>query len=238
MKCTHQTKFDAFLCINAINLGICIRCDKIVTREVDKNMKIVLVRHGYTVGNDQGLYTGWSDTMLSEKGIKDLETYRDTYDYPKTDRYYTSDLTRTKDTFNILFGSHATIEESTFAFREISFGDYEDVKWTQINNIPYNDVYILNRPHVNGETISQVSLRIFGKLTAVLRDMQDCNQDSVTIVCHSGVIKTILMFLVPISFEAYRDIDTPNGLGYVLNVDFDRKNNDITLNRYDPIALK
>ncbi|CAM3459064.1 histidine phosphatase family protein [Erysipelothrix anatis] len=198
-------------------------------------MKVVLVRHGFTVGNDLGTYTGWSDTMLSDKGIRELKEYREAYNYPETDRYYTSDLTRTIDTFKLIYGEETPITESTFAFREINFGDYEDVRWDQINNIPYNEVYIQNKPHVNGETISQVSLRLFGKLTAVLGEMQKAGEDSVTIVCHSGVIKTILMFLKPVSFDNYRRIDTPNGLGYILDVDFDALNNYITLNYYDPI---
>lgn len=200
-------------------------------------MKIVLVRHGYTEGNDLGLYTGWSDTMLSEKGIEELKTYRDTYDYPKTDRYYTSDLTRTIDTFRILYGD-TPIEESTFAFREIYFGEYEDVRWDKVKGIPYNEAYIRNQQHVQGETISQVSMRLLGKLTAVLSDMKDKGEESVTIVCHSGVIRTIIMFLKPLSFDNYYMIDTPNGLGYVLDVDFDQQNNYITLNRYDKIPLK
>ena len=90
-------------------------------------MKIVLVRHGYTVGNDQGLYTGWSNTMLSEKGIKELQEYKETYHYPTTDRYYTSDLTRTIDTFNILYGD-TPINESTYAFREIKFRGFVIMK--------------------------------------------------------------------------------------------------------------
>ncbi|QIK56572.1 histidine phosphatase family protein [Erysipelothrix sp. HDW6A] len=201
-------------------------------------MKLVLVRHGYTVGNDQGLYTGWSNTILSRKGIEDLKQYRKEYDYPKTDRYYTSDLVRTIDTFHLLYGEETPIKESTFAFREIGFGDYEDLKWNEIDDVPYNDMYILNKPHVNGETISQVTLRLFGKLTQVFSDMSKNGEDSVTIVCHSGVIKTILIFLKSLPFSDFKEIATPNGLGYILDIDFDIENNFLTLNRYEPIPKK
>lgn len=201
-------------------------------------IKLVLVRHGYTVGNDLGLYTGWSNTLLSEKGIEDLKEYRDTYDYPKTDRYYTSDLTRTIDTFNIIYGENTPIKESTFAFREIYFGDYEDVRWDEIPAEPYNEKYIGNAPHVNGETISQVSLRLIGKLTQVFTDMLLQGEDSVTIVCHSGVIRTLIMFLKPLPFSDFYHIDTPNGLGYIMNIDFDPDNNYITLDNYVEIPKK
>lgn len=201
-------------------------------------IKLVLVRHGYTVGNDLGLYTGWSNTMLSEKGIEDLKKYREEYAYPKTDRYYTSDLTRTIDTFKLIYGEQTPITESTFAFREIYFGDYEDVKWDEIPAEPYNEMYIGNTPHVNGETISQVSLRLLGKMTQVFSDMASKGEDSVTIVCHSGVIRTLIMFLKPLPFSDFYHIDTPNGLGYVLNIDFDNDNNYITLDNYKEIDKK
>ena len=201
-------------------------------------IKLVLVRHGYTIGNDLGLYTGWSNTMLSEKGIEDLKHYRTTYDYPKTDRYYTSDLTRTIDTFNLIYGQETPIEESTFAFREIYFGDYEDVRWDEVPAEPYNEMYIGNIPHVNGETISQVSLRLLGKLTQVFAKLHENQEDSVTIVCHSGVIRTLIMFLKPLPFSSFYDIDTPNGLGFILNVDFDPLNNYITLDDYNLIPKK
>lgn len=201
-------------------------------------IKLVLVRHGYTVGNDLGLYTGWSNTMLSEKGIEDLKKYREEYDYPRTNRYYTSDLTRTIDTFKLIYGEDTPITESTFAFREIYFGEYEDVKWNEIPFEPYNEMYVINRPHVKGETISQVSLRLIGKLTQVFSDMVSKGEDSVTIVCHSGVIRTLIMFLVPIGFDRFYEIDTPNGLGYILNIDFDVDNNYIVLDNYVPIPKK
>lgn len=200
-------------------------------------MKVVLVRHGYTEGNDQELYTGWTDTKLSQKGIDDLKMYRETYDYPKTDRYYTSDLSRTIDTFRLIYGD-TPITESTFAFREINFGEYENLPWKTLQDTPYNESYIRNQPHVSGETISQVSMRLLGKLTAVLKEMEDEGQDSVTIVCHSGVIRTLIMFFTPLSFDNYYNIDTPNGLGYVLDIDFDSKNNYMTLNGYEAIAKK
>lgn len=201
-------------------------------------MKLVLVRHGYTVGNDLGTYTGWSNTPLSEQGIRDLKQYRETYDYPMTDRYYTSDLQRTIDTFQYIYEDRATITESCEAFREVHFGDYEDVHASEISGVPYNTMYVKNVPYVNGETISQVALRLFGKLTAILRDMEDHQEDSLTIVCHSGVIKTLLLFLSPTPFEQYLSIDTPNGLGYILDIDFDRTTNGIDMKSYKDIPLK
>ena len=41
--------------------------------------KIVLIRHGITVGNEQHMYYGSTDVSLSERGMHLLEKQRDDY---------------------------------------------------------------------------------------------------------------------------------------------------------------
>lgn len=183
-------------------------------------MKLVLIRHGKTEGNQQRIYTGWTNTMLSEEGIKELYEYKEKFKYPKTDRYYTSDLQRAVDSFNILFDDEVITEKSA-AFREVHFGEYEETPFSKNAKSPYYKKLISNNNDAKGETISQVGLRIFGKLSAIFREMKETNERSVTIVCHAGVIRVILMFLKPLMFETYYDIKTPNGLGYVLELNFE-----------------
>lgn len=190
--------------------------------------KLILVRHGKTEGNKKGVYTGWTNTMLSEEGIKELELFKDKYNYQKTDRYYTSDLQRAIDTFNILYPEES-IHESTKAFREVHFGIKENKPAIRESENAYFRALLTNNDRLQGETISQVGLRIFGKLTAILREMEHSNEDSVTIVCHAGVLRVVLSFLKPIPFDYYYDIDVRNGLGYILDLEFDSKNNLITL---------
>lgn len=200
-------------------------------------MKIVLVRHGFSEGNKAGTYTGWSDVPLANEGIEELHQLKKEYSYPLTDRYYSSDLTRAIQTFDILFGDNHTLEEISPDLREIFFGEYEGVHGDSVNE-QYHIGFFLNNRIANGETVSQFSYRVISKLEAILKDMKEKNCQSATIVCHSGVIKTLLIFLEHRPFSQFREIETPNGLGYILDLDFDSSINTIKLNSVTEISKK
>ncbi|MBK2402201.1 MULTISPECIES: histidine phosphatase family protein [unclassified Erysipelothrix] len=200
-------------------------------------MKIVLVRHGYTTSNEEGTYSGWSDVHLSKQGIEDLKQYKLEYAYPQTERYYTSDLTRTIDTFEILYGKETPIYESSKELREIYFGDYEDVHGDDVSE-NYFDGFLINKRIAHGETLTEFSYRIISKLECILKDMKANSVESSTIVCHSGVIKTLLIFLENRPFLDFRAIHAPNGLGYILDVDFDDSLNRIILKSVEALPKK
>lgn len=198
-------------------------------------MKIVLVRHGYSEGNKIGTFTGWSDVTLAEEGIKELEKFKNEYNYPETDRYYSSDLNRAVHTFSILFGEKHNLDEKSKDLREIYFGDLEDVKGDSID-FDFAEVWSLNEVYKNWEPRTEFTYRIISKLTQILRDLKESVEESATIVCHSGVIKGFLIFLQHRPYSDFRKIDAPNGLGYVLDLDLNEENGRIELNEVTPIS--
>ena len=42
--------------------------------------ELVLVRHGFSEGNEQGLLSGWSDVPLTQRGREELRELRRTAD--------------------------------------------------------------------------------------------------------------------------------------------------------------
>ncbi|CAM3700180.1 histidine phosphatase family protein [Erysipelothrix urinaevulpis] len=200
-------------------------------------MKIVLVRHGYSVGNKKGTYTGWSDVALTEEGIEDLKRYKEEYAYPKTDRYYSSDLIRAIHTFDILFGDEHELYEKSPELREIYFGNLEDQYGKDVE-INFSELWGLNERHENWETMTEFSYRIISKLEQILKDLQENNEKSATIVCHSGVIKTYLIFLGHRGFLDFKEIPTENGLGYILDMDYDADSGKVLMNKYQEIEKK
>ena len=200
-------------------------------------MKIVLVRHGETTGNQDKTFTGWSDVRLTDRGKEELKTYKKTHYYPKTDRYYTSDLTRTIETFNILFGDEADIFESSKELREIYFGDIEDQPQS-VHVEAFAQAWGQNIRQNNWETVSEFTYRIVSKLENILQDLQNEKLDSATIVCHSGVIKTLLIFLTHQPYQDFTKIKAPNGLGYILDLNYDQNSGKIFVNSYEAISKK
>ena len=200
-------------------------------------MKIVLVRHGETTGNQAKTFTGWSDVELTDKGKEDLTKYKETYHYPSTDRYYTSDLKRAIETFKILFTDQQEIYESSEELREIYFGDLEDQPQA-LHAENFAKSWGLNHRESNWETVSEFTYRIVSKLEAILKDLKENNLDSATLVCHNGVIRTLIIFLTHQPYADFIKIDTPNGLGYVLDLDYDMTSGKILVNNYQKIEKK
>lgn len=192
-------------------------------------MRIVLVRHGFSEGNLNRTYSGWTDVKLTADGIEELLKYKELYDYPVTQRYYSSDLNRCIHTFEVLFGDMHELHEKSDQLREVFFGEYENVAGDLVEP-GYFDRWLTNVREADNETLSEFSYRILSKLEKILEDMKNDAIDSATIVCHSGVIKVFLIFLGARKFSDFYDIPVPNGLGYVLDLDYDEEQGMIELN--------
>lgn len=93
--------------------------------------QLVLVRHGYSLGNEKSLFSGWSDVPLTERGRRELRELRQVIRYPRTGRYFSSDLSRCRETFQELYGPHIVLDGLRPEFREICFGSLENRPGTQ-----------------------------------------------------------------------------------------------------------
>ena len=67
-------------------------------------MIVHLIRHGQTNGNVDGFHQGWGDSHLTEKGQKQAESTKFLVSEVKYDRIICSDLLRTRQTCDIIFG--------------------------------------------------------------------------------------------------------------------------------------
>ena len=68
-----------------------------------KSYKIHLIRHGRTQANEEGLYVGRTDLPLSPGGLNALLALREGGGYPTAGRFFTSPLTRCRQTLEVLY---------------------------------------------------------------------------------------------------------------------------------------
>ena len=88
-----------------------------------KTYKIHLIRHGETEGNERGWYIGVTDLPLSPSGLTTLLHLKNTAVYPGAARFFTSPLTRCRQTLEVLYpGCH---QETVDGLAECDFGDWE-----------------------------------------------------------------------------------------------------------------
>ncbi len=86
---------------------------------------IYLVRHGESVANRDKIISGHFDTPLSEEGKKQAAKTRDELAHIQFDQAYSSDLIRTVETAEIIYGKSPHDSRRLIKLRERTFGELE-----------------------------------------------------------------------------------------------------------------
>ncbi|MFZ2316422.1 MAG: histidine phosphatase family protein, partial [Trichococcus flocculiformis] len=86
--------------------------------------RLYLVRHGETLFNTQGKIQGWSDSPLTERGIKQAQAVRDYFGSEgiRFDHAYSSTSERASDTLELITGMpYARLK----GLKEVNYGFFE-----------------------------------------------------------------------------------------------------------------
>ena len=173
-------------------------------------MKLTLIRHGKTIGNEQRLYYGRMDLPLTEGGMRELQALRGVH--PKAERYYTSGMLRTEQSLRLLYGDvpHEAVPE----LRELDFGDFEMRSYDDLKN----DAAFLawctgdNEANVcpNGESGVQLTERALRGVQKILRT----GIDSAAVI-HGGTIGSLMQAWFPAENGRFRYTPEP-GRGFTV----------------------
>ncbi len=157
-----------------------------------------MVRHGETEGNSALRYWGKSDVKLSIQGLAQAERLRDRLTCERIDAIYSSDLVRAKVTADTIASEHGLPVISCPELREVNFGELEGLTFEEISQ-KYPEVaklWIERSPRLEypgGESRDEFSRRVacFRK-----RLEKHATTDSVLVVAHSGVLRTLICHLL------------------------------------------
>jgi alpha-ribazole phosphatase len=180
-------------------------------------MEIILVRHGFSIGNLNHTLSGWTDVALTEQGIEELYKFKSTKEYDETALYFSSDLKRAYDTARILFPDK-TIQKRK-EFREINFGIYENKNPLQLNFREFFQRWFKGDKIEDGENYFEFMDRIVESFYDLNQEVKSLGHNSYTLISHSGVIRGILSHLEDASPRDFFEYDAPNGLGYKLELE-------------------
>lgn len=145
-----------------------------------------MVRHGESETNRDGLWTGWLDAPLTEKGRADAASASKLLADLPFDKIYASDLLRARTTAEIAIPG--CTYETTPLLREINVGNIagkplgivasrEGISWNK-------DGYV----QFGGESRSQFAQRI----GAFMKQLETEDYENVVVFSHAGVIRTFL----------------------------------------------
>jgi len=154
-------------------------------------LNIVLIRHGQTEGNRDGLIQGQNDSPLTADGIKDTLAKAVKLRKFKFNAVYCSDLGRARHTFKLLQGVLSSLPEAVYLkeLREIDFGEYAGMKKEEIMPTILRHKADTSRKYPGGESGDDLKKRVFKFLTKCLERHKN---ETLLLVTHYGVIETAI----------------------------------------------
>jgi|SRR3990167_2346131 len=187
---------------------------------------LVLVRHGESQWNEKGLWQGWIDIDLTEKGIEQAkETGRQLKDI-KFDYAYSSPLIRASKTLDEIL---KVIDQSDLpvikdhAMTEKHYGAYAGKnKWQVKEEIGEEEFQKLRRgwdyPTPEGESMKQVYERLIPYYeNEILPKLKEGK--NVIIASHGNTLRTLVKYLDNLSEDEIAKFEFGIGEGHVYEID-------------------
>ncbi len=173
-------------------------------------VKFLIIRHGYSLSNKDGTFTGQLDIELSQEGYKQAELVSDYLikNY-KIDKIYSSDLSRARFTIKKVSDTLDIPIILSKELREGFCGQWEGLTVDVIKEKFDKDYasWIENKPFAHptgGESIEQIGERALKKLI----DIAKVNDNkTVLIATHGGVIKAMQRIWLNLPTERLSEIE-------------------------------
>src|SRR4029450_12657247 len=94
--------------------------------------RLIVVRHGVTQWNEDGRYQGHQDVPLGDRGREQARRLAVRLQHERISAAYCSDLQRASETAELALGEREAPLIPTQALREMSFGQWEGLRATEI----------------------------------------------------------------------------------------------------------
>jgi 2,3-bisphosphoglycerate-dependent phosphoglycerate mutase len=164
--------------------------------------KLILVRHGLSIYNDQNRFTGWKDVELNQQGIDEAKQAVNLLKEYKFDMAFTSDLIRAQDTLSLILEGIKQSDipiEKNIALNERNYGDLVGQnKIEAAKKFGSEQVHIWRRsydvPPPGGESLKDTAARVIPYLqNNILPHVFEGK--NILISAHGNSIRAIVMSL-------------------------------------------
>ena len=173
--------------------------------------RIYLIRHGETANAGEVCFNGHFDVDLSEKGREQSHLLAKALRNLPIDAVYSSNLKRTQIGAKFIADGHNLKHVPYKELRELAFGDWEGLSVNEVNRkYPGKLKERLQNIELfqveGGESFFQLKDRVIPKFKSILANHPS---DNIVILCHGGVIRTILAYILEISVKNLFRINQP-----------------------------
>lgn len=174
---------------------------------------LYFIRHGETESNRERRYQGWTESPLSETGIRQAEKASFFLAGASLDGLFCSDLQRAAATARVIGAGCGLAPVTNPLLREIHFGRWEgltydeiEAKWGEEISLWHDDPY--NRSTPGGETLAAVSSRMLSFAHSLVEQYPACRR--VAAVSHGGSIRALLYRILGLDRNNFWDIRIDN----------------------------
>lgn len=186
---------------------------------------LVLIRHGMSIYNQKGLWTGWDDPDLIDSGIKEARDAGNKIKDILFSHAFTSDLTRTKHTLNIvkkIINQEFPITVSK-KLNERNYGVYTAKNKWEVKDEVGEDVFLKTRrswnyPIPNGESLKDVYDREIPYFKDNIEPLLRINK-SILIVSSGNALRVIVKYIENIHNDKISKLEIGIGEVYVYELD-------------------
>ncbi|MCM1039853.1 MAG: histidine phosphatase family protein [Ruminococcus sp.] len=178
-------------------------------------MILTFIRHGKTRANEERRYLGKTDEPLSEKGIRDLLSYKEQGIYPKIDALFVSPMKRCLQTAEILYPQLPA--QIIPEWEEIDFGRFEYKNYEMLKNDAAYQAWIDSNgtlPFPEGESREAFLIRCEKGFRRMCERLCLPRQDALTgpqakeraagLIVHGGTIMALLSLYGGKEYFAYQ----------------------------------
>jgi broad specificity phosphatase PhoE len=162
--------------------------------------RVWFVRHGQTAWNEQGRFCGHTDIPLSVRGGAQAEWLARFLHIAITRpvHVYSSDLSRARETANVLAAPFHVPVQTSPAWREIDFGAFEGLTYQEVETRFPGKLGFFMEPDryapLDGESLTHVVERTQAALTQLMGN-ESPSHDSI-VVSHGGTLRALLCTLL------------------------------------------
>ncbi len=190
--------------------------------------EVYFVRHCESMANVTGIFSGWVDSDVSPKGMKQLEKLAKRFEEIKIDAIYSSPLIRAYKTAQAVNKSHNLHIEIHEGLKELNGGLFEGEIWAGIGK-KYPELFDVwaNMPWdfdiKNGESMRFVFNRVKNAVDEIVRENVG---KSIAITSHGCALRNYFCFAKNLPIERLNDIpwvDNTSITKIVFNENFEPK---------------
>lgn len=175
-----------------------------------KETKLIIVRHGQSVGNLTRRFLGRTDLDLTETGVKQARLTGEFLKNEQIDAAYSSPLRRALDTCREIVAFHPGLEiETEPRIAEIYAGKWENMPFTEVAENYEHDFRIWKEDIGNAVCTGGESLKdVYKRVSDALKDIVRKNAGkTVLLTSHGAAIRSMTTFISGLPVERMKELD-------------------------------